>query len=357
MMGARHGGAVPALSLCAGVAVQAALLWYQAQSGMAEGRSRGGTFADLAPGYFDPITRRLLSGLLAAAMVGWFGFNTGLGGAALGALLGLPGAVGPLLLGLPILALSFGGITRWNGLATVTTAAALALGGLVALQLAGPASPVTPAPGAPGPMLVDVAALVGYTAVFSLRSPDFAVGFTRRDLAISIALISLPMIAFVLAGAGLQRGTGSTDLVAVLAGQGTLALGNLLVATAVVAPAFTTVYSGSLALSSATGMGGRSAMALVTLVGLALAAARFDRMLGPWLNLLAAVLPPIVIPMAIEAARRRRGLTERRLPVWVWAPASAAALGLTALRHPLAILAGLSIALALTGIWVGRQRS
>lgn len=355
-MGARHGGAVPALSLLAGAGLQAALLWFQAQSGMAEGQNRGGSFADLAPGYFDPVTRRLLSGLLAAAMIGWFGFNTGLGGAALGALLGLPGGAGPLLLGLPILALSFGGLNRWNGLATVTTAAALALGGLVALRLAEPASPVTAAPGGLEPMLIDVAALVGYTAVFSLRSPDFAVGFTRRDLAISIALISLPITVFALAGAGLQQGTGSTDLVAVLAGQGALAMGNLLVATAVVAPAFTTVYSGSLALSAATGLGSRTAMGLVTLIGLGLAVARFDRMLGPWLSLLAAVLPPIVIPMATEAARRRRGLAERKLPLWVWAPASAAALGLTAAGHPLAVLAGLAAALVLTGVWVAVGR-
>lgn len=164
-------------------------------------------------------------------------------------------------------------------------------------------------------------------------------------------MLVVPAALVALAGVGLQRGTGSTDLVRTLAEQRGLRLGNLLVAVAIVAPAFSTVYSGSLAVRSLGGRAGRVAPLLIAVPGLVLAVLRFDRRLLGWLALLAAVLPPLIVPMAVEGGRRRRGESPRRVPPWTWVPASGLALALTAAGMEAAPLAGLAVAAALTLAW------
>lgn len=320
-LAARHDGPVPLLALLAGAALMVLVLVGSGYLGLVPPHGEGDTLSGLAPRYLAASGARVLNALLAAAMVGWFGFNVGLGGAALAALLGVPGPVGPLLLGVPTVALSLGGMRRWNAVALVATGSALVLTLVVTARLAAPAAPVTGALGAPALALADVAGFLGYVAVFALRAPDFSVGLAGpRDLARCVALLVLPMALVAVAGIALQRGTGSADLVATLAATGGLAAGNLLVAIAVVAPTFTTAYSGALALRAITGLSERAAVLVIAVPGLLLAAARFDRLLLPWLTLLAAALPPLVVPLAVEAARRRRGGAPREVPPWTWVP-------------------------------------
>jgi hypothetical protein len=91
-----------------------------------------------------------------------------------------------------------------------------------------------------------------------------------------------------------------------------------------------------------------AATVAVALLGGLLAVARFDRSLLSWLTLLAAALPVLVVPMAAEAAARRRGRAPHRVPVWCWVPPGVVAVGATAAGVTFAPLLGLALAVLLT---------
>lgn len=350
---ARHDGPAPLIAIIIGLCLMAALTYFQGLIGLKPPIGHDANLTRVLPAYVNPITQRVLGALLAFSMVGWFGFNVGLGGAAVAALLRLPDAVGVLLLGMVVLAVVLGGLTRWNRVALLTASASIVLIGLVALELAAPILPVTTAPGSLDLLAVDIAGFVGFVAVFSVRAPDFTFGLqTRRDLAYCVLSMLIPVGLAALAGVGLQRGTGSTDLVGTLAGPDGLLIGNLFVALAVTGPAFTTVFSGALALQTFFNLKNRVAMIVVAVPGLLLAAARFDRQIVPWLSLLGALLPPFVVAMATEALLRRRGWTARTVPLWTWGTGASAALVLTLLGQPLAVLVGLVVTAGLVLVWV-----
>ena len=126
------------------------------------------------------------------------------------------------------------------------------------------------------------------------------------------------MAMVIFAGAVLAQRAGSSDLIAVLAAPGGIAIGNVLIALAVIAPTFTTFYSGAPALHAAIGIGEKPAMLLMAAVGLVLAAVHFDEFMLPWLGVLGAVLPPLIVPLAVEFWLRRRGHAARFVPVWPW---------------------------------------
>ena len=245
-MAARHGGAVPVAGLLVGGVLMAALLWGQGRIGLRRPLGDGGTLTAVLPAYLGDTSRLLLAAVLAVSMVGWNGFNVGLGGASLAALTHLPGWAGPVLLEMAVLAVSWAPARLGNRVAVVTTLSAVVLVGWCLTVLPPPGAPVRLAGGG----LADAAALIGYAAVFALRAPDFSVGLSRRrDLAWCVGLLIGPALLGVLAGAGLWLRTGSADVVALLAaGSGLAAYANLFVAVAVFAAALTTTYSGSLAL-------------------------------------------------------------------------------------------------------------
>jgi len=352
-LASRYGGAVPLLSIVLSLSAMFAILWFPGLIGMAPPFGEGLKLTDLAPKYFDGGMQRTIAALIAIGMTGWFGFNIGLGVAALSALLNLPGFVGPLLIGIPVLIFSLMGIKRWNGLAAVTTLAVIVLVVLITLRYSARMIPVTLSIGNPYYMVVDIATYVGYVAVFSVRAPDFTAGFTsRKDLLISDLLLCAPAVLISLAGVGLQQGTGSTDLVGVLAQPGGLPIGNLLVFLAVIAPAFTILYSGAPALRAATGLDETLSMFVITAIGLGLAIARFDLLLINWLGVLAALLPPLVIPLSVEGIRRRRGKEHHRVTVWVWLPGALISVVMTLMDQPLAALIGLLVSALVTLAWL-----
>ena len=358
-IGAIHDGAVPVLGLLLGVVVMVVLLHGQGLLGLQPPDGAGTTLTGALPSYLGRRGRRGLGVLLTASMVGWFGFNVGLGGAAIGALLGIPAWVGALALGTLVFVASLGGMRRWNVLAVLTTGSALVLVLVVSSAVAPPRVPVRI--DVPDATLLrgDVAAMLGYVSVFSVRAPDFSVGLrSRGDLARCVALLVGSTLVVAIVGVSLQLGTGSTDLVGVLAGRDGLALANLFVALAVVAPSFTTTYSGSLALRSVTPrVTDRRAMALIAILGTGLAVLRFDRQLASWLGVLAAVLPPVLIPMLLEAARRRRDRTPRPIPTWSWAPGAAVGGVIATVGWGWAVPAGLGITtLLVSAWWVGSRR-
>jgi len=346
---ARNGGPPAVVTIAAGAVLMALMLYGQGSLGLARPVGEDATLGQLVPRYLPRRSGRLLNALMATAMIGWLGFNLGLGGAALSALLQLPPWLGPLLLGVPLAALSVGGMRRWNVVAVVVMTSALVLAVVVTVRLAEPAVPISFEVPRAGIAFADIAAFVGYVAVFGLRTPDFTAGLrSRADLHRCVALMVVPMVAMTLAGVAIHQGTGSSDLVGLLAAPGGLAVGNLLVAVAVIGAAFTAAYSGSLALTAVSPLSLRQATLGVVVPGIALAVMRFDRLLLPWLTILAATLPPLIVAMAIEGARRRRGLVPRTLPWFTWGPAACLAVALTLLDQPVAPIVGLAVAVVAT---------
>jgi len=349
---ARYNGPIPLLSILLSFLLMFAMLWYQGQLGMAPPYGEGGDLNKITPRYFGPLMQRVIGAVIAIGMIGWFGFNVGLGGAALSALFKLPTYAGPLLLGLPILALSLLGIRSWNGLATMTTIIVLVLVVLVVWRLSARMLPVTFKWAGPVDTILDVAAFVGYISVFSVRAPDFTTNLTsRKDLGLLEILLCLPILFIALAGVGLQQGVGTLDIVNVLARSDGLPVGNLLIALAVITPTFTTLYSGAPSLRSALGIQDRTGMFLITAIGLALAIARFDLWLISWVGVLAAMLPPLLVPLAFESSLRRRQSSPRLIPIWVWLPGSATSVILTIAKQPLAALIGLALSGIVTSGW------
>ncbi|GAA2291835.1 hypothetical protein GCM10010402_57840 [Actinomadura luteofluorescens] len=399
-VGGRHGGALPVPVLVVGGAVMAALLAAQGRLGLREPAGENAGMAELAPRYLPPVAERAFTALLAVAMAGWFGFNVGLGGAAAAALGGVPDAVGVAALTVPTVAVLVAGGGRWNAVAVATTLTAVALIGIVAVKLAPPASPVSFArDGPPGVLAADLAGYIGYVSVFAVRAPDFTVGLRgRRDLAACVALLVVPALAASVVGAGVAAASGSTDVVAVLAGPDGLPAANLFVAASVIAPTLAAVHSGALAMDrflprpptpvndaipagDAVGAaGGRSvgggggsgprwgvrvegrrivAVLAIALPGAVLAVLRVDRMLLEWLTVLAAALPALVPPMAAEFGRRRRGRAGRPVATWIWAPGAAVAVALTLAGHAAAAPVGLVVSTVATLVhaWFRRERS
>ncbi|MEX2549239.1 MAG: hypothetical protein WD638_03350 [Nitriliruptoraceae bacterium] len=341
---------MPLLGLGVGAAAMAAMLYGQGLLGVVPPVGSGQSLADATQSYLGRLTLPLLHGLLGFAMIGWFGFNVGLGGAALAVVAGVPGPVGPILLAAPIVLVAVQGRRGWNGLAIVTTLAALALVALVVNQTASGTPPVVvTGPSAVG-WLGDAGALIGYVAVFSLRAPDFSHGLaTRRDLGLCVGALVGSTVLVALAGASLARATGTIDVVAAVSGVSASVLGNVLVAIAVIAATFTTLHSGSLALRAVVRMPAAAAIMAIAVPGTLLAIARFDRYLVSWLELLAVLLPPLLVPMVIEARHRRRGHHHRRVVATMWVPGALAGLGATLLGSRVDDLAPV---LGLTVAWI-----
>ncbi|WP_433463718.1 hypothetical protein [Spirillospora sp. CA-128828] len=393
-IGGRHDGALPVVVLVVGGGVMAALLAAQGRLGLRPPAGEAAGMTELAPRYLPPVAERAFTALLAVAMVGWFGFNVGLGGAAAAALGGVPDAAGVAVLTVPLVAVLIAGGGRWNAVAVVTTLTAIALIGIVAVRLAPATSPVTfSRDGPPGVLVADLAGYVGYVSVFSVRAPDFTVGLRGRgDLAACVALLVGPALGASIVGAGVAATSGSTDVVAVLAGPDGLPAANLFVAASVIAPTLAAVHSGTLAVrrflpgvstsgvagEAGTGIPGRvaagggarfrrpridrrqaAAVLAISVPGAVLAALRIDRMLLEWLTVLAAALPALVPPMAAEAARRRRGRPGRPVATWIWAPGAAVAVALTLAGHTAAALIGLVVSVAgtLVHVWGLRMRT
>jgi cytosine permease len=361
-IGDRHGGALPLVVLVIGGLVMCALLAAQGRRGLRPPAGENATLAELSPRYLPPLTERAVTGLLALAMIGWFGFNVGLGGGATAALTGIPDVAGVLVLAVPIVAVVLSGV-RWNGIAVLTTLTAVALIAVVAVRLPPPSSPISLVPaGTPRDLslalAIDLAGYIGYVSVFAVRAPDFTVGLRGRgDLWWCVGLLVGPALAATVVGAGVAAASGSSDVVAVLAGPEGLPVANLFVAVSVIAPTLAAVHSGVFAVRRFAPRLPVWAVVLVLAVpGTALAAMRVDRLLLSWLTILAAALPALIPPMTAEAVRRRRGRAPRPVSSRLWAPGAAVALGLTLAGVPAAAPAGLALSLLATLASVARGR-
>ncbi|HUG83445.1 MAG TPA: hypothetical protein VMM13_02725, partial [Euzebya sp.] len=290
-LAARHDGPVALLALVLGLTLSSAMLAAQGALGIG---SPGGTLSVVAATMLPPPGRRGLDMALVVSMVGWLGFNLAVGGTALAAIAGADRRLGVVVYTLPVIALALGGVRRWNVVVLVATGTAVVLTAVVTARLGAATSPVevAMAPDGVGILLADIAALAGYTAVFSVRAPDFTAGLhsradVHRLVAMTVAAVALTSAAGIL----LYLGTGTQDLVGALSGPDGLPIGNMLVSLAFLAGSLTAVHSGGLAFASLWGTSHRTAIGVLGAVGVAVALSGFDRVFVSYLTLLGAAMP------------------------------------------------------------------
>jgi cytosine permease len=154
-------------------------------------------------------SRRTASIVMLGMMLGWFGLNAGVGGAALARLIGLSEPVGIVLFTLVILAVVWRGIgvLSFSALMAGCATVVLAAYGLdrafdhSEVALSGPNTATDPTG-----VLAGVAIVVGYGAAFALRTPDFTHDLRRPSHVVWCALagLGIPLIGFAVAGAALR---------------------------------------------------------------------------------------------------------------------------------------------------------
>jgi cytosine permease len=287
-------------------------------------------------------SRRTASIVMLAMMLGWFGLNTGVGGAALARLLGLPDAAGVVVFTLVLL------VVVWRVIGALSISALIAGCATVVLAvygldrafdhsdvaLSGPNTATDPTG-----VLAGVAIVVGYGAAFALRTPDFTHDLRRPRQVVWCALAGLltPLIGFAIAGAALQAATGTWDLADVLRELGSPNVAYLFVALGFTGSVLTNLYSGALSLNHAVpAVGHRPALVAVAAAGGALAVAGFADLMLPYLTLMALAAPGLVVVCWAHA------LWGRRAPSG-WSPAGLGA-------WMLGVVAGVSLHLA--GSWL-----
>jgi purine-cytosine permease-like protein len=358
-----NGGALPLLALLLGLVLMGTLLLLQGRLGVARPRGDGQAFFELARSYLGPRSRQLVGALIAGGMAGWVGFNVGIGAESLARLTGVGQVGSALVLGAVVVALAAGPVRLWNRAAIATTLATLALVPLLLVSVDGASTPVRASVGTGTALVADLAAFVGYVAVFAVRAPDFTRGVGRvSDVGRCVGALVVPALLLCVVGAELAMTLGDGKHSATLAGLPALTLGgfhvgDLLVFVAVIAPSVTSGYSGGQALGIFTGAPRRGGGAVLTGIGVVLAAVGFQHDLLPWLGFLAGILPPAAVPFWFAFRHRRTTGRTLRIPWWTWLPASVVGGSLVALGGYGAPLAGLGIALALTAVWRRTVRS
>lgn len=355
----RYGGAIPIYSVLLVVPFLMLILWSTGSIGLKPPHGLGLNLTQVTPLYFDKKMQRVIGAVIAIGMTGWFGFNTAFGAAAMQVLVPWPHWVWVLIQALPILALSLRGIHSWGGLSILTAISVVLLTVILLLRLPELNSPITLHVAAPGLIFLDVAALVGYASVFSVRAPDFTAGVSkRRYLLALVSFFVVPFISFVLAGVVVQRGLQSPDLMAALENDPRLWISSLLIGVAVIAPNFTVFYSGAPALRVFANVPEKIGMVVIAVLGILIAFFRLDLWLGIWLSILGSFISPLIVPIALKSYLYKRNIDTEKIRLWTWLPASLLGGLLAIFKVPTAILFGLIAALGLNLInyWMGRNK-
>lgn len=263
--------------------------------------------------------------VMLVMMLGWFGVNVGIAGAATGRLLGIGDLAGIVLFGLALLwiALRGLGVLSWTGFAAGIAAAALAGYGMY-LVLDG--REVTLAGGftadRPFSLLAGITLMVGYGSAFSLRAPDFTHDLSRTGQVVGCAAWGLfvPLVGFGLLGALLYATTGNWDLAEALRALDSSRLAYLFVAVGFIGSVLTNIWSGGLALCDVSPrVRPRVGMALVAAIGGLLAIAGIADLALNWLTLMALSAPGLVVLCVIALpGRDATPVSWRIAPLTAW---------------------------------------
>lgn len=295
-------------------------------------------------------TRFVASPILAAMMIGWFGFNTALAGSGVAQLIHTQERIGVLMYAGLMLLVAWWGLDTVSFTALGAGVATLTLA-IVGLQRAldrphGPLLGDGRASGNLG-LAAGVSIVVGYGAAFALRTPDFTHDLSRRrDVALcGLSGLALPLLGFVAAGAVLQLTTGTWDLVELLRRLGSPQVAYAFLAIGLAGSVLTNLHSGAVAIEDLAGRcSHRQGLVVVSALGTALALLDYTDSMAGFLTAMALAAPCLIGVLWID---RRRGVCAgsgiRGAAVAAWA-AGATAGGATAfLARPLALPVGIAV--------------
>lgn len=307
--------------------------------------------------------RRIASPVLAAMMIGWFGFNTSVAGAGLGRLLDVPSRVGMALFAAAMLTVAWRGLNAlsWTALAAGLATVVLAVDGLrIALaERTGPLLGDGVSQGGLG-LLPAIAVMVGYGAAFALRTPDFTHDLARPRQVAWCAMLGLcaPLIAFAAAGAILQISTGTWNLVDVLGRLGSPTVAYAFVALGFTGSVLTNLHSGALSFEDAIpNLTHRGALVIVAVTGTGLAALDFaDSMIG-FLTAMALAAPCLIGVLWIDELRGHHTTARYvRSGILAWVVGVGVGVALRLVDSPVALPAGIAAAAAVAATPILRER-
>ena len=316
------------------------------------GTRRRARFAAVAADSLGPVGARVVAApVLAVMMIGWFGFNTALAGAALGKLIHVPTRVGVVMFALLMLSVAWYGLDVLSHAALLAGCATvvLAAGGLH-LALADHTGPLLAQDQPTGVLAIitAVGVIVGYGAAFSLRTPDFTYDLARsRDVGLCALLgLALPLLAFVIVGAILQTTTGTWNLVEVLERVGSPAVGYGFMALGFTGSVLSNLHSGAVAFQElAPRRSHRDGLVLTGVLGTALALIDYSDRMIPFLTAMALAAPCLIAVLWVDELRRRRASVPVRISALAgWAAGGAVGGTLAFIARPWALPAGLVVA-------------
>jgi len=287
----------------------------------------------------------LLNAVMALGMMGWVSFYVGIAGFSLANLLGLPGWAGSLLVAAILLALSEMGLDRWNQLVWLTTLSALGAA-IFALVVVG-ARPVTESMTGIhlDGLLWGVGSVVAYGIVFAVRAGDFTWDLRAdSDVYKAGTMLLFPLLIFLGIGAVLYRTVGDWNLADILANTPSAALGHLFLILSIVAPALSGFHSGTLAIKNLVPLSRRQSNGLICAVAFLLGATRFDHQILLFLDLLGAVLPPVLVVMLLMPILEGKVSRVTALAAWLLGAVTAVLLKLQGQTAHMVVGAIVSIA-------------
>ncbi len=298
-------------------------------------------------------SRFLAAPIVAAMMLGWFAFNTGIAGDGLGRLIGVPREAGVALFAATMLAVAWRGLNALSITALVAGCATVLLAGDgIRRALDGHSGPLL-GDGRPAVdlgTLTAITVMVGYGAAFALRTPDFTHDLRRgrHVLWCGVVGLALPLIAFAAAGAVLTLSTGSWNLVEILDRVGSPTVAYAFVTLGFTGSVLTNLHSGALAVEDLVrGLSHHRALVAIFVVGTALAMADVTRWMIPYLTILAVAAPCLIGVMWHHEIRNRAAppRTVRWPAVVAWVVGGATGAALAIVDNPFALTAALGLAL------------
>lgn len=316
------------------------------------GTRRHARFAAVAADSLGPVGSRVVAApVLAAMMIGWFGFNTALAGAALGQLIHVPARVGVVIFAAVMLGVAWYGLDVLSHAALLAGCATvvLAAGGLH-LALADHTGPLLAQDRPTGSLAIITAVgiIVGYGAAFSLRTPDFTHDLAGpRDVGLCALFgLALPLLAFVIVGAVLQTTTGTWNLVEVLERVGSPAIGYGFMALGFTGSVLSNLHSGAVAFEELMPRRShRDGLMVTGALGTALALIDYSDRMIPFLTAMALAAPCLIAVLWMDERRRRRASTPVRMSALLgWGAGGAVGAALAFAARPWALPAGLVVA-------------
>lgn len=308
-----------------GYSIVVAFMTFQGMQGADLGRptvvSASSTFGTLG-------SRVVISFILGVALIGWFGVQCGVTGAAFSALLGQMGVTFPvwlasLMWGIIMLSTAIVGykaLAYLNYIAVPAMIFIVIYGVISAINSYGMTGIISAEPAAPFSFFQGIALAVGTFAVGAVIAADYSrYAKNRKGSALSSILGVWPLgVLMVVAGAIMSAIASTADISTVLSGLGLPMVGLIVLILATWTTNTVNAYSGGFAITNMFNLGDKKralATAAAGILGTVLAVVGILNNFIPFLMILTAGITPIAGVMIADYWVRKKGNKANWAPV------------------------------------------